>query len=65
MEAVDFCRNWMPHRNWLISNKKELSSMEEEVKYQTILKAFPIKERALNNRFNKAIEIAAQKFAKR
>lgn len=36
-EALEFCIEWKPHRQWLLRHKKDVSGFEEEEKYQTYM----------------------------
>ena len=55
-EAVEFCKEWMPHRNYLVSNNCNFSYLSEEQKYQRLVHYCKFEEKVKAVNLNKEIE---------
>ena len=56
-DAIKYCKEWIPHRNWLLKNDLLLSDLPEEIKYQKILEEFKFDKKAKEVAACKGIQI--------
>lgn len=56
MEAIEFCKEWLPQRKWLLKNKINLDNFKEEELYQDQLQMTDILRKAREQKLSRAID---------
>lgn len=60
IEAVNYCRDWNPHRRWLLKNDVNIHDYPEEIKFQDYVAQHKMYEKAYAQRLKNALNFVAK-----
>ena len=62
-DAIQYCKNWISHRQWLKSNKINFENFQEEIEFQQLCEQFKFHEKADRVLITQSIQKVAKKLA--